>query len=174
MTKLNLIKYIRDVPDFPKEGIIFKDISPILNNPRAYQFTIDALSDAIDPETELIVSPEARGFLFGPQVALKKKIRFVMVRKTNKLPGKTISADYQLEYGLDSLEMIKNLVKRGTRVSIIDDILATGGSANAIINLVAQEGGKVVSAAFIAELKFLKGADQIRIPNKKVTSLISY
>jgi adenine phosphoribosyltransferase len=149
---------IRDVPDFPKPGIVFKDIMPLLANAEALRQTVHELVDFARPlRPELIVGAEARGFIFGSALAYELGIGFAAARKPGKLPFRTISATYALEYGTDSLELHEDAVAPGMRVLIHDDLLATGGTAKAKVDLIEQLGGEVVGALFVVELAFLSG-----------------
>jgi adenine phosphoribosyltransferase len=153
---------IRDVPDFPKPGIVFKDITPLLLDPRAFDQAVSALAEhARRLEVELIVSAEARGFIFGGALARELGVGFVPARKPGKLPRETISVQFQLEYGLDELQLHADALTGGTRVLIHDDVLATGGTAKAKIDLVEQLGGRVVGCAFVVELAFLGGREAL-------------
>jgi len=151
MTTKEIELLIRDVKDFPKEGIIFRDISPILASPKAMKTIIDFFVEQAK-EADVIVAPDARGFLFGPQVAMELNIPFVMVRKPDKLPGEIISTKYELEYNSSELQMQVNSIKPGDKVVIIDDLLATGGTTQAIIDLVEKQDGKFNKALFLIEL----------------------
>ena len=154
-TQINLLDYIKDVKDFPKEGIIFKDITPILLNPKAYQYCLSQLLEKSSSTTikfDKIVGVESRGFWFGPAMAHQLKVGFVPVRKKGKLPGETISQNYNLEYGQDALEIHKNAICKGDRILIHDDLLASGGTVSAVEKLVAQLGGEVVGYNFVISL----------------------
>jgi adenine phosphoribosyltransferase len=155
---LHLRDYIRDVPDFPKPGIVFKDITPLLLDPRAFDHAVRVLAAYAEPlEIDLIVAAEARGFIFGGALARELGVGFVPARKPGKLPYETISAEYIVEYGPDELQLHVDALTGGTRVLIHDDVLATGGTAKAKIDLVEQLGGRVVACAFVVELAFLEG-----------------
>ena len=157
---MDLRELIRDVPDFPQPGIVFKDITPLLLEPRAFDAAVRALADYARPlDVELIVAAEARGFIFGGALARELGIGFVPARKPGKLPQETISVQYGLEYGVDTLELHADAVRGGTRVLIHDDVLATGGTAKAKIDLVQQLGGRVAGCAFVVELEFLNGRE---------------
>lgn len=159
----NIKKHIKDVPGFPKKGIVFKDITPLLLNPKVLSKVIDAwVKDLKKLKINKVVAMESRGFLFGVPVALKLKAGFVPVRKPGKLPRKTISQSFSLEYGKDKLEMHQDAITKGDRVLIIDDVLATGGTAEAVTKLVEKLGGKVKSLAFLMELSFLNGRDKLK------------
>jgi adenine phosphoribosyltransferase len=159
---VDLREHIRDVPDFPKPGIVFKDITPLLLEPAAFDHVVRSLADYARPlGVELIVSAEARGFIFGGALARELGVGFVPARKPGKLPHETISARFELEYGLDELQLHADALTGGTRVLIHDDVLATGGTAKAKVDLVEQLGGRVVGCAFLAELAFLGGRDTL-------------
>jgi adenine phosphoribosyltransferase len=164
---------VRTIPDFPREGIQFKDMTTLLKNGQAFRRVIDEISAAvIHLEIDLIVSPEARGFIIGAPLAYVLSAGFVPVRKSGKLPGETISVSYNLEYGTDRLAIHKDAIRPGQKVLIVDDLLATGGTVTAIIDLVNQLGGEVVSAAFLIELSCLNGKEKINGIN--VFSLLKY
>jgi adenine phosphoribosyltransferase len=155
---VDLRAYIRDVPDFPKPGIVFKDITPLLLDPAAFDYAVSRLADhARSLDVELIVAAEARGFIFGGALARELGVGFVPARKPGKLPHETISVRYGLEYGVDELQLHADALAGGTRVLIHDDVLATGGTAKAKVDLVEQLGGRVVGCAFVVELAFLDG-----------------
>lgn len=173
MTDLDLSALIRDVPNFPSEGILFKDVMPLLADPAAFRETIDRLSSWAGPRTpDLILGAEARGFIFGGALAYALGCGFVAARKPGKLPWKTIEARYDLEYGTDALQVHADAITPGVRVIVLDDVLATGGTARAKIELVERLGGIVVGALFVIELSFLHGRD--RIPDADVHALIDY
>lgn len=155
--------YIRDIKDFPKKGIIFKDITPLLGNKEAFAKAEDTLYHLI-PTTniDVVVGIEARGFFFGPLLAKRLNAGFVPVRKPNKLPGKIISQEYALEYGTDIIEIHADAIKPGDKVLLHDDVLATGGTAEAVIKLVEKLGGEVVQCNFLIELSFLNGSDKLK------------
>ena len=164
---------IRDVPDFPKKGIIFKDITTLLNKKDLLDYTIKQLiQDFKSKKIDCVVGMESRGFIFGTPVAIALGAGFVPIRKPGKLPAKTISETYQLEYGTDTLEIHADAFPKNSRILIIDDLLATGGTAEASIKLVEKAGGKVEGIAFVIELEFLKGRKKLK--NQKVVSLIKY
>lgn len=170
---LDLKGFIRDVPDFPKRGIVFKDITPLLGNGPAFSHSIALLSEVGGRhKVDKIVAIESRGFIFGSAVAQRLGVGVVPVRKKGKLPFKTLSANYSLEYGEDTLEMHVDGIRPGERVLVVDDVLATGGTAEAVVRLVVQAGGLPMAAAFAIELEFLKGRD--RLKNFEVTSLVLY
>lgn len=166
-------QYIRVIPDFPKEGIRFKDITTLLKDGVAYKKAIDEIAQyAKDLKVDVIAGPEARGFVVGAPLAYALDAGFVPVRKSGKLPGEVISAEYDLEYGKDQLAMHKDAIQPGQRVLIADDLLATGGTISATVNLVRQLGGEIVGAAFLIELTYLNGRDKIK--DIDVFSLIKY
>ncbi len=155
--------YIRSIPDFPKPGIIFRDIVPLIENPEAFRQTVDTLKKGIEPwgPVDKIAAPEARGFVFGAPLAYQLNAGLVLMRKPGKLPYKTVSEDYSLEYGVNTIEMHEDSVKKGERVLLIDDLLATGGTALACRNLIEKMGGTVVGAVFVVELVDLKGREAL-------------
>ena len=164
---------IRHVPDFPKAGILFYDVTTLLRDPQGLRLTIDSLSLPFKNQSiDLVVGIESRGFILGAAVADRIGAGFVLVRKVGKLPSATIQASYSLEYGTDSLEMHKDAIEPGQRVLIVDDLLATGGTAAAAISLVKQLGGKVEGLAFLIELLELKGRD--KLPGEQVTTILQY
>jgi adenine phosphoribosyltransferase len=164
---------IRDVPDFPEPGIVFKDIMPLLADPVTLHETVDLLADWIEPrKPDLIIGAEARGFILGAAVAYKLGCGFVAARRPGKLPWKTVSATYALEYGENALELHADAISQGARVLVHDDLLATGGTAAAICDLVEQLGGEIVGLVFVIELKFLEGRKHLE--KYDVHSLIQY
>jgi adenine phosphoribosyltransferase len=170
---VDLREYIRDVPDFPKPGIVFKDITPLLLDPAAFDHAIRLLAGHARPlGVELIVAAEARGFIFGGALARELGVGFVPARKAGKLPHETVSVQYGLEYGLDELHLHADALTGGTQVLIHDDVLATGGTAGAKIDLVEQLGGRVVGCAFVVELAFLHG--RRRLAGYDVHALVRY
>lgn len=166
-------RHIRDVPDFPKPGIVFKDITPLLQDPTALRGALDALQAAVsEHEFDLVCGIESRGFLFGTSLAERMGKGFVPVRKPGKLPWKTAAESYELEYGTDTLEIHEDACPGGSRVLLVDDLLATGGTMRAALNLVHKVGGEPVACAFVIELGFLAGREKLDgIP---VHSLIRY
>ena len=169
----NLKKMIRTVPDFPKPGIMFYDITTLLKDAYGLRTTIDRLVECIDdPNIDTVIGIEARGFIFAPALAYRLKAGFVPVRKPRKLPAATESISYDLEYGTDTLEIHRDAIGNGNRVLIADDLLATGGTARAVINLVEKLGGTVAGLAFVIELTFLNGRE--RFSGYKVRSLLQY
>ena len=168
-----LKQMIRTVPDFPKQGIQFYDITTLLKNPYGLRTTIDRLVECIDdPNVDTVIGVEARGFIFAPALAYRLKAGFVPVRKPRKLPAETESISYDLEYGTDTLEIHKDAIGSGHRVIIADDLLATGGTAKAVVDLVERLGGTVAGLAFVVELNFLNGRQ--RLDGYKVSSLLKY
>ncbi len=170
---LDLRDRIRDVPDFPKKGIVFKDIMPLVADPVYFRAAIDQLVEKARPlEPDLILGAEARGFIFGSALAYELGCGFVTARKPGKLPWETVEATYDLEYGTDSLQVHSDAIRPGARVIVHDDLLATGGTAKAKIDLVEQMGGIVVGLLFVIELAFLNGRE--KLDGYAVDSLISY
>jgi adenine phosphoribosyltransferase len=170
---MRLEDHIRDIPDFPKPGIVFKDITPLFLDPEALRATVSALADyARSREADYIVSAEARGFVLGGAVAADVAAGFILARKPGKLPRETSSVEYQLEYGVDALEVHADAVAGGARVLVHDDLLATGGTAGALCGLVEQAGGVVAGCAFVIELAFLRGRE--RLKGYDVHSLVVY
>ena len=172
---MNLRKFIEDYPDFPEKGIIFRDITPLLRSKKAFKEAVNRMVDDILWDTkpiDLVVSPESRGFIFGTPIAFKLGIGFVPARKPGKLPGDVIRKEYSLEYGKNSIEIPKGAINPGNKVVIVDDLLATGGTIKAIIDLVEKQGGKVVHIATLIELEALKGRQLLEGYN--VTSVIKY
>lgn len=170
---MNLEKYIRTIENFPKEGISFKDVTTLLIDGEAFKNSIKQLSDVIrDLDVDVIVGPEARGFLFGAPVAYELGIGFVPVRKPGKLPGETQQYEYELEYGTDILEIHKDSITKGTKVALVDDLLATGGTIKAAAKLIEELGGEVVHIGFLIELEFLNGRKNLE--GYKLNSLIKY
>ncbi len=158
-----LKRLIRDIPDFPKKGIIFKDITPLLKDREGFKSVVDILTDRYrDKGVDLVASIEARGFILGAAVAYKLGVGMIPIRKKGKLPYKTISVTYDLEYGTDTLEMHEDAVSQGDNVLIVDDLLATGGTAAGVCDLIEKSGGKVVEVAFMIELEFLKGRTKLK------------
>ena len=170
---MELESYIRDIPDFPQEGVMFKDITPLLADPAAFHETIDRMAAGYaDEGVTKVLGAEARGFIFAAPLAYKLDAGFIPARKPGKLPWETIEATYALEYGTDSLEVHVDSISPGARVIVLDDVLATGGTARAKIELVERLGGVVVGALFVIELSFLHGRD--RIAGTDVHALIDY
>src|SRR6058998_1725972 len=154
---------IRDIKDFPTEGILFKDITTLLKDPKAFKYVLDQLATAyIQSRVEVVVAIESRGFIFGGALAHELGAGFVPVRKLGKLPAKTIEVEYELEYGRDALAVHEDAVKPGQRVLAVDDLLATGGTMAATLRLIEQLGGHIVGVAFLIELAFLHGRDKLK------------
>ena len=170
---MDLRSFVREVPDFPKPGISFKDITPLLGDSAAFAQAVDRM---VDPVAALqpthVMGLESRGFIFGAAMAQKMGLGFVPARKPGKLPGATYSESYGLEYGTDALEIHRDAFKAGDRVLIVDDVLATGGTASAVGRLVKRIGGEVVGYSFLIELDFLKGRE--RLPATTIDSLLRY
>lgn len=170
---IDLASRIRDVPDFPQKGILFKDITTLLKDGAAFKSAIDQMTARVrDWNVELVVGMESRGFIFAAPIAYNLGVGFAPVRKLGKLPGETISAEYALEYGSNTLELHTDAVTDGQRVLIVDDLLATGGTVGATIDLVERLGGEVIGASFLVELTFLDG--RRRLEAYRVATLISY
>jgi adenine phosphoribosyltransferase len=169
----NLKKLIREVPDFPKPGILFYDITTLLKDPGGLRSVIDALHDHYrDTAVDLVLGVEARGFIFAPALAYALGAGFVPVRKLKKLPAATVRCTYDLEYGTDTLEMHRDAVTPGQRVLIVDDLLATGGTAAAVARMVREAGGVVAGIGFVVELTFLGG--RAKLNSNEVFSLLQY
>jgi adenine phosphoribosyltransferase len=164
---------IRDIPDFPTPGILFKDITPLLADPRAFHIVLDSIAERfIGEHVDAIVGVEARGFIFGGALAARLNASFVPARKPGKLPAESDRVSYKTEYSTAELEMHKNSLKRGARVVVVDDVLATGGTAKASAELVATQGGEVVAYAFVIELSFL-GGKKVLAPSR-IESVLTY
>ena len=164
---------IRSIPDFPKKGIVFRDITPLLADADGFKQAVEAIAKRFKAaKPEMVVGVEARGFIIGPAVALELDAGFIPVRKPGKLPYKTKSASYQLEYGTDKIEIHADAVRPGQKVLIVDDLLATGGTAAATCDLVETMGGKIVGCAFLIELSFLNGREKLN--KHDVFTLIDY
>ena len=160
---LDLYKYVASIPDYPEKGIIFRDILPLMADGEAFKQATDEITAfARERQVDMVVGPEARGFIVGCPVAYKLGVGFAPARKKGKLPRATVSASYQLEYGEATLQMENDSFKPGQRVLVVDDLLATGGTIGATIDMVEQMGGKVVGAAFLIELKELEGRKHLR------------
>lgn len=170
---MNLKSLIREVPDFPKPGVNFYDITTLLKDPSGLRAVIDDLGTAYKGKgIEIVAGIEARGFIFAPAVAYALNAGFVPVRKPKKLPAPTERVEYELEYGTDSLEIHKDAIEPGQKVLIVDDVLATGGTAKAVAHLIEKLGGNVAGLSFVLELDFLKGRD--KLPGHNVNSLLHY
>lgn len=169
----DLKKLIREIPDYPKPGILFYDITTLLKDPRGFHSLVDKLCEHYKgKQVDVVAGIEARGFIFAPALAYRLGAGFVPVRKPKKLPWKTASVTYQLEYGSDQLEIHEDAITRGQRVVVCDDLLATGGTAAAAVKLVRQLGGEVTGTAFAVELSFLNG--RAKLPGVDVFSLLKY
>ena len=165
--------YIVEVPDFPKPGISFKDITPILKTPEAYRFVIDRMHDEFkDAGVDLVLGIESRGFFFAAPLAMRLGKGFIPVRKPGKLPRERISASYALEYGVDALEVHRDAIRDGQKCILVDDVLATGGTIAACAQLVRKLGGEVVGVVFLMELTFLSGREKLE--GEKVFSVVQY
>ncbi len=171
--EIRLTDFIRDIPDFPKPGILFRDITPLLASPDALREAVRQLTEAVQgQDIDLIAAAEARGFLFATPLALGLGVGVIPIRKPGKLPAKTLSHTYELEYGTDTLEMHADAVAPGNRVLIVDDLLATGGTVEACCQMVEKAGGVVASCAFVIELAFLNGREKLE--QYPVTALVRY
>ena len=169
---MDLKQHIRSIPDFPKPGILFYDISTLLAHPAAWRATVSRLADALRPhQPDLLIGIESRGFLVAAPVAYELGRGFAMIRKLGKLPGKTVRHSYDLEYGRDTIEIQEDAFAAGQRVVVLDDLLATGGTMRAAIDLVRYRGGLVTAAGCIIELSFLQGRSRIDVP---VTAIVAY
>lgn len=170
---MDLKSLIRDVPDFPKKGIIFKDITTLLKNPQGFREAVDSMLRPYENEKiDLVVAVESRGFIFAGAMAYRIGAGLEIARKPGKLPAETIKEEYQLEYGTDALEMHKDAVSPGQRVLLVDDLLATGGTALALARLVEKLGGEIVGFSFLIELTFLNGREKLK--NYRVETVIKY
>ncbi len=165
-------EHIRAIPDFPKPGILFYDISTLLAHPKAWQATVEHLAEAVRPHRpDLLVGIESRGFLVAAPLAYALGSGFAMVRKQGKLPGRTVRHSYDLEYGSDTIEVQEDAISPGQRIIVVDDLLATGGTMQAAIDLVQHQGGTVAAAVCIIELAFLNGRNRINVP---LSSMVVY
>lgn len=168
-------QFIADIPDFPEEGVIFRDVTPLLKNKDAYRETVNAFAkwvDGLGVKVDVVAGPEARGFIFGCPVAYEIKAGFVPVRKPGKLPRETVSEEYALEYGTNEVQIHADSIQPGENVIIVDDLLATGGTVEATVKLIEKLGGKVVGIAFLIELEALKGRE--KLDGYEVYSLLTY
>ncbi len=173
MKNIDFKSYIRDIQDFPKEGVVFKDITPLLKNGEALNQTVKALLELLDDKNvDKVVGMESRGFFFAPLLASKLGAGFVPVRKPGKLPAKTLQQSYDLEYGKDMLEVHQDSIKKGDKILVHDDVLATGGTALATCELIKRLGGEIVQCNFLIELTFLNGAEKLK--EYPIKSLIKY
>ncbi len=169
---IGLEKYIRNIPDWPKEGILFRDITPLLADPKAFSAAVDALCAGSTEAVEYVAAVEARGFIFGAAVAEKLGAGFVPIRKKGKLPYKTESVTYDLEYGTDTLEVHKDAVEKDSKVLMVDDLLATGGTMAAACQLIEKIGGQIAGITFLIELKELAGRE--KLSSYSINTIISY
>lgn len=165
-------RLIRDVPDFPKPGIVFRDITPVLADARAFARVVDCFRERYQGRLDMIVGIESRGFILGAPLAYALGVGLGVVRKPGKLPSEKISASYSLEYGTDTLEMHSDAIGEKTRIVLVDDLLATGGTATAALDLIHRAGGSVIETAFLVELSFLRGRE--KLTPVEVYSLIQY
>jgi adenine phosphoribosyltransferase len=171
--EIDLSRYIGSIPDWPKKGILFRDITPLLADPAAFATAVDALcADFTNAGIGYVAAVEARGFIFGAAVARKLGVGFVPIRKKGKLPGQTESITYDLEYGTDTLEVHRDAIKSGAKVLMVDDLLATGGTMAAACKLIEKISGQVAGIVFLVELADLRGRE--KIGDYKITSIISY
>ena len=165
--------YVRTIPDFPEKGIMFRDVTSVMQDPEGLQLAIKGLNDLVkDVDYDVVVGPESRGFIFGTPIANVNHKAFVPVRKKGKLPCETVEATYDLEYGTATIEMHKDAIKPGQKVVIVDDLMATGGTAKAIMEMVEEMGAEVVASAFLIELDFLNGRKTL--PDCRVEAVIHY
>lgn len=173
ITEETMKELIRDIPDFPAEGILFRDITPVLQDAAAFKEVIHSMSECVKAmKPDVIVGIESRGFILGTPVAIELGLGFIPVRKAGKLPSETIKAEYALEYGTNAVEIHKDAITPGMRVAIVDDLLATGGTAKAAAQLVEELGGKVVSMNFLIELGFLNGRESLK--GYEVCTVVKY
>ena len=171
--KFDYKKIMRTVPDFPEEGVLFRDITPILHNPDSLKASVDDIADIVkDMDFDFIAGPESRGFIFGVPVSYKLHKGFIPVRKEGKLPAETVSKSYDLEYGSSVIEIHKDAIKPGDKIVIVDDLLATGGTVKAITELVEEMGGVIVGMVFFIELLDLNARDILKDYN--IVSLVKY
>lgn len=172
---VDLKALIREIPDFPKPGVSFKDITPVFADGKALRYAVGALADAFrDKQPELVVGVESRGFLLGTPLAYELGVGFVLVRKPGKLPRGTLRVDYELEYGTGSLEIHDDAIRPGQRVLVADDLLATGGTVEATARLVHRLGGHIIGYGFLVELDFLRGRDRLGGDAANIVSLVHY
>ncbi|MGD1892771.1 MAG: adenine phosphoribosyltransferase [Cyclobacteriaceae bacterium] len=170
---MQLHDFIRTIPDYPREGVDYKDITPLLNHPEAYQQAVKELLGTVNrPKVDKVVGIESRGFIFGAALADRLRVGFIPMRKKGKLPAKTYQKEYKLEYGTDILEVHQDAIAPGEKVIIHDDLLATGGTAVAACHLVEQMGGEIVQVSFLVELLFLKGREQLS--GYQIDSILTY
>lgn len=170
---MDLYSLIRDIENFPKEGILFRDITPLLQDPKGLTYAVDAMAKEVEGiDFDLVIGPESRGFIFGVPLAYKLEKGFVPVRKPGKLPYQTITQSYDLEYGSNTIEMHIDSITPGQKVVIIDDLLATGGTTQAMVELIEKLGGEVVKIVYLIELEDLNG--RALLEGKEVVSLLKY
>jgi adenine phosphoribosyltransferase len=170
---MDLKKYIRNIPDFPQKGIMFKDITTLLKEPAVFKYTVDAIVDRYkNKNISKVVSVEARGYIFGGAIAYNLNCGFIPVRKPGKLPAETISMEYTLEYGKNTIEIHKDAINNSERILVFDDLLATGGTVLATCQLIKKLGGEIIGCAFLINLTYLNGAEKLKGYN--VFSLIEY
>ena len=173
LTEETMKQLIRDVPDFPAEGVMFRDITPVLQNPTAFNEVVCSMVERVKPmDPDVIVGIESRGFILGAPIALELGVGFVPVRKIGKLPSETVQAEYSLEYGTSVVEIHRDAIEPGMRVAIVDDLLATAGTARAAVQLVEELGGEVVGLSFLIELSFLNGARLLE--GYRVDTIVKY
>jgi adenine phosphoribosyltransferase len=173
MIKMDFRPHIREVEDWPKKGISFKDITTLLKDPGIFKAAVKEMSAPfINDNVDLIVGPESRGFIFGVPVSMELNAGFVPVRKKGKLPAETVSVTYELEYGTDTLEMHRDAIRAGQRVLIVDDLLATGGTIAAVAEMCEKAGAEIVGLSFMIELDYLNGRD--RLKGKRISSIVRY
>lgn len=170
---MDLSKFIRDVVDFPVQGVVFKDICPLLQNAAAFNYAVEAMIDQVRKlDVDVIAAPDARGFIFGVPMAMAMQLPFVPIRKAGKLPYQTTAFSYELEYGKDTLEMHVDSIQSGDKVLLVDDLLATGGTIAACGRLVEQQGGVIAGYSFLIELEFLSGRE--KLDQRPIERLLSY
>jgi len=173
LNAMDLKALIRDIPDFPKPGILFRDITTLLRDPQGLQYTIDSLTEQCQPlKPDFVIGMESRGFMFGVPLACNLGVGFIPVRKPNKLPAPVYTVEYALEYGTDRLQMHQDAFSPGSRLLIVDDLIATGGTANAAAQLVQQAGGELVGFGFVIELVALEGRKHL--PDVPIVTLLQY
>ena len=173
LNAMDLKALIRDIPDFPKPGILFRDITTLLRDPQGLQYTIDSLTEQCQPlKPDFVIGMESRGFMFGVPLACNLGVGFIPVRKPNKLPAPVYTVEYALEYGTDRLQMHQDAFSPGSRLLIVDDLIATGGTANAAAQLVRQAGGELVGFGFVIELVALEGRKHL--PDVPIVTLLQY
>tara|TARA_B100001540_G_scaffold305653_1_gene316851 strand:- start:922 stop:1434 length:513 start_codon:yes stop_codon:yes gene_type:complete len=170
---MDLSRFIRDVADFPVQGVVFKDICPLLQNAAAFNYAVEAMIDQVRKlDVDVIAAPDARGFIFGVPMAMAMQLPFVPIRKAGKLPYQTTAFSYELEYGKDTLEMHVDSIQSGDKVLLVDDLLATGGTIAACGRLVEQQGGVIAGYSFLIELEFLSGRE--KLDQRPIERLLTY